>query len=183
MQEDPIESVYSFVERTYMQMQAGEILTRCMEEGSSAPVQQTVENLVLGGPHGLNELREFLTETERRKMQVRDDLNQLLKNLEGSLKSFGVSLKKETNIEASIGLRNVDLFSFSRGPVIHDHETQQACEQILKDYQDLHESLNSQFLLLQEIKSYLQDWIWGLVVQEFHRRVWPQDSHIESFRQ
>ena len=183
MQEDPIESVYSFVEHTYMRMQAGEILTRCMEEGSSAPVQQTVENLVLGGLTGLIGLREILTETERRKLQVKDDLSQLLKNLEGSLRSFGVDLEQVTNIEAAVGISQVDFASLSRDLIIHELETRKVCVQILKDYQDLFESLNSQFLLLQEIESYLQDWIWGLVVQEFHHRVWSQDSTIESFQQ
>ena len=182
MQEDPLESVYSFVERTYMRMQAGDILIRCMEESSSLPIQQMVENLVLAGPRSLIALREILTETEQRRLQVRDDLRQLLKDLEGSLKSYGVSLGGEANIEAVIGLSQVGFLSLLRTQEIHDHETQKACLQIIKDCRDLFETLSSRYLLLQDIESYLQDWIWALVVQTLHQKTWLQDSDIQSLK-
>jgi hypothetical protein len=180
MQEDPFESVYSFVERTYMRMQAGDILIHCMEESSPLPIQQMVENLVLGGPRSLTALQEIQTETEQRKLQVRDDLRQLLKDLEGSLKSYGVSLDDTANIEAVIGLSQVSFLALLRTQEIHDHETQKACLQIIKDCRDLFATLSSRYLLLQDIESYLQDWIWALVVQALHQKTWSQDSNTQS---
>jgi hypothetical protein len=182
MQEDPLESVYSFVERTYMRMQAGDILIGCMEESSSLPIQQMVENLVLAGPRSLTALHEILAEAEQRKLQVRDDLHQLLRDLEGSLKSYGVSLKGEGNIEAVIELSQVGFLSLLRTQEIHDQESQKACLQILKDCRDLFETLSSRYLLLQDIESYLQDWIWALVVQARHQETRSQDSDIQSLR-
>jgi hypothetical protein len=59
MADDPIDAVYSYVERAYVRLQAGDILIRCMEEGNALPMQQMVEGLVLAGPQSLSVLREM----------------------------------------------------------------------------------------------------------------------------
>lgn len=178
MQEDPLESVHSFVERAYMRMQAGDILIRCMEEGSIIPIQQMIEGLVLAGPRSLDALRETLLETEQRKSQVQDDLHQLLKTLEESLKSYGVDLQGNGNVEAITELSQVGFLAFLRMQQIDDHSIQMACLQILKDSRDLIETLSSRYLLLREIEGFLQDWIWALVVQERHQDTRSQNSDI-----
>ena len=180
MEDDPLESVYSFVERAYMRMQAGDILIRCLEESSTTPIQQMVESLVLAGPRSLNALRETLAETEQRKSQIQEDLHQLLKDLEKSLKSYGVNLNGSGNVEAITGLSQVGFLSLLRTQEIHDNETQTACLQILKDSRDLIETLSSRYLLLQDIEGYLQDWIWALVVQAQHQDTRSQNSDINS---
>lgn len=180
MQDDPLESVHSFVERAYMRMQAGDILIRCMEENSTQPIQQMIESLVLAGPRSLNALGETLVETEQRKLQVQDDLHQLLKNLEESLKSYGVNLNGNGNIEAVTGLSQVGFLSFLRLQDINEQSTQEACLQILKDSRDLIETLSSNYLLLQEIEGTIQDWIWALVVQERHQDARSQSPDINS---
>ena len=158
-----------------MRLQAGDILIRCLEESSTAPAQQMVESLVLAGPRNLTALREALAETEQRKMQIREDLHHLLRNLEDSLKSYGVNLEGSGNIEAITGLSQTGFLAFLRNQDIQDIETQRACLQILKDSRELIEVLSSRYLLLQEIEAYLQDWIWGLMVE-----AWHQDSRADS---
>ena len=108
-----------------------------MEESSTAPIQQMAENLVLAGPRSLIALRETLAETEQRKFQVQDDLHQLLKDLDKSLKSYGVSLNGRGNIEAITGLSPVGFLAFLRGQEIKDDKTQIACMQIVKDSREL----------------------------------------------
>ena len=77
MTDDPLDAVYSYVERAYIRLQAGDILIRCLDEGNSAPIQQMVEALVLAGPHSMGVLQEILAEAEQRKGQIIDDLQQL----------------------------------------------------------------------------------------------------------
>lgn len=166
-----------------MRMQAGDILIRCLEDGSPTPIQQMVESLVLAGPRSLNALRETLAETEQRKSQVQDDLHQLLKDLDKSLKSYGVSLSGRGNIEAITGLSPVGFLSFLRAQEINDDKTQMACMQIVKDSRDLIETLSSRYLLLQEIEVYLQDWIWALIVQSLHQENKPQNTKINPLHQ
>ncbi len=81
MSHDPLDDVYSFVERAYIRLQAGDVLIRCMEEGNPAPLHQMVEGLILAGPQSINILREIMAEAGQRKLQVVDDLNQLSSDL------------------------------------------------------------------------------------------------------
>jgi hypothetical protein len=46
-----------------------------------------------------------------------------------------------------------------------DEEAQVTCMQILRDSQELAESLSSRIDILIEIEDYLKDWLWGLAYQ------------------
>jgi hypothetical protein len=77
MADDPLDAVYSYVERAYIRLQAGDVLIRCLDEGNAVPIQQMVEGLVLAGPRSMGILQEILTEAEQHKGQIIDDLHQL----------------------------------------------------------------------------------------------------------
>jgi hypothetical protein len=46
MVDKPLESVFSYVERAYMRLQAGDVLIRCLEDNSLEPIQEMVQGLV-----------------------------------------------------------------------------------------------------------------------------------------
>ena len=165
MDEDPLESVYSYVERAYVRLQAGDLLIRCMEEESIHPIHNLVEGLVLAGPTSINALREILAEASRRKSQIQADLHQLLKDLDSSLQSYGLRLKGEFREKAFISLSPVGALALMREQNVTDQETQAACLRLLKDSRDLVDSLMSRLVLMQEIELYLQDWLWSLAYQ------------------
>ena len=77
MPDDPLNAVYSYVERAYIRLQAGDVLIRCLDEVNPAPIHQMVESLVLAGPESIGVLKEILAEAEQRKGQILDDLHQL----------------------------------------------------------------------------------------------------------
>jgi hypothetical protein len=54
---------------------------------------------------------------------------------------------------------------------ITEEETQVACLQLLRDTRDLVTSLASYARLLDEIETYLQDWLWGLMYQTAHQEM------------
>lgn len=70
MSEDPLEAVFSMVERAFMRLQAGDVLLLCLEEEDTAPMQKLVEGLVLAGPQSLNALREVRAEAASRKDEL-----------------------------------------------------------------------------------------------------------------
>jgi hypothetical protein len=82
---DSLSSVYSFVERAYLRLQASDVLTQCLENGDTAPLQILVEDLVCAGPQSVRAIREILIEVKTRKIQLKDDLFQLKTTLETSL--------------------------------------------------------------------------------------------------
>jgi len=168
MQHDPLSSVYSYVERAYIRMQAGDLLLRCMDEGEITPILQMVEGLVLAGPQSLIALREILSETTTRKAEIQDDLTQLWAVFEEQLKSYGFSLKTAHIPKPTTSLAQIDFLKLMREQHINDLQTQKACLQLLKDNRDALESLANRYQLFGEIEVFLQDWLWGVAFQSVH---------------
>jgi hypothetical protein len=121
MSDDPLDAVYSYVERAYIRLQAGDVLIRCLDEANAAPIQQMVETLVLAGPGSIGVLQEILAEAEQRKAQILDDLHQL------KARATSPELDQEGN--------------------------------------EIIGNLEARIQLLDEIETYLQDWVWGLAYQ------------------
>jgi hypothetical protein len=121
MSDDPLDAVYSYVERAYIRLQAGDVLIRCLDEANAAPIQQMVETLVLAGPGSIGVLQEILVEAEQRKAQILDDLHQL------KAQATSPELNQEGN--------------------------------------EIIGNLEARIQLLDEIETYLQDWVWGLAYQ------------------
>ena len=180
MNDDPLESVYSYVERAYVRLQAGDLLIRCLEEGSAQPIHTLVESLVLAGPSSMNALREILAEAARRKLQIQDDLHQFMKDLDRSLISYGFRLNGDVREMAFISLSPVGALAMMRDQNISDYETQAACLRLLKDSRDVSESLMSRLILLDEIELYLQDWLWSVVYQSARQSPKTDPGHPSS---
>jgi len=165
MGEDPIDAVYSYVERAYVRLQAGDILIRCIEEGNASPVQQMVEELVLAGPQSLAVLREMRVEAALRKSQVLDDLSQIFSELEGSLRSFGVRLTGGINPITVKYVGSARFLGMLQEQGVVEQDVQSTCLQMFKDTREIIISLLQHANLLEEIEVYLQDWLWGLAYQ------------------
>jgi hypothetical protein len=165
MSHDPLDAVYSYVERAYVRLQAGDLLIRCLEEGSTEPIHQMIESLVLSGPTSIVAMREILAETGRRKMQVQEDLQHVMKGLDSSLRSYGVRLGGKIAGLSLTSLTPVALMAILRQQEIHEHSTQVACLQILKESRDLFDTMATRLKLLEEIEQYLTDWLWGIAFQ------------------
>ncbi len=165
---DPINSIYSYVERAYVRLQAGDLLIRCLEDNSSVPIQQLVEGFVLTGPPGMDALRETLAEARRRKAQLRDDLRQLMNDLFSNLKSYGLDFGNDFDEAIIFHDAEFDLPNLLEQQGVFDIETRQSCVRLLDDSKALVENLISRLGLLDEIENYLEDWFWGVAYQSAH---------------
>jgi hypothetical protein len=162
--DDPLNAVYSFVERTYIRLQAGDILMRCMEEGTLQPMHRMVEELVLAGPQGLASLREVLEEVGSRKKQVNDDLAQVFANLDNQLKAYGVEpLGSYTPL--SLAEVEPDVIPTILNQWDLGEESAHACLKLLSDSHELLGSLAGHYAMLADLEVYLQDWMWGIIYQ------------------
>ena len=180
MKDDPLQSVYSYVERAYVRLQAGDLLTRCLEESSIAPVQQLVDGLVLAGPPSLQAMREILAEASQRKAQVLDDLHQLSSGLEKSLRSYGIQLKDQIDLPTMARIQPDWFLPLLKEQNRSDEATWAACKQILDDSRDLANNLLVKLNLLNEIEGYLQDWLWGIAYLAMQQRGASPKSSVLS---
>ena len=176
MADDPLYAVYSYVERAYVRLQAGDILIRCLEEGNASPMRQLVEGLVLAGPQSLAVLREMRSEAAHRKSQVLDDLHQVYSDLEESLLTFGIVLTGIKNARSIIELKSLKFLGMIQEQGVLEEDSQSACLQILKDSRELIASLNRHVELLEEIEIYIQDWLWGLAYLQVRDKPGEADS-------
>jgi hypothetical protein len=168
MPHDPMSSVYSFVERAYIRMQAGDLLLRCLDEGEMTPILQMVEGLVLAGPQSLLALREILSETVVRKAEIQDDLTQLWSVMEDQLKGYGFSLKEARINKLGTSVAPTEFLEMLREQNIDDLQTQKDCLQLYKDNRETIASLGSRYQLFGEIEVFLRDWLWGVAFQSIH---------------
>jgi hypothetical protein len=171
MVDDALESVYAIVERTYVRLQAGDVLIRCLEEGNTLPMQQMVESLVLAGPQSLSALREILAEVGQRKTQVRDDMHQVYQGLEKGLKSYGVRLLGVKNALSVARLTPSRFLTLLHDQGVDDNDTQVACLQLMQNSRGLIKNLRAHLRLLEEIANFLEDWLWGLAYQSAQQAV------------
>jgi len=161
----PTTSIYSIVEKAYFRLQAGDVLTHCLEDGSTQPIHEMIQEMVLAGPQSLDALREILGEAIKRKAQVYDDLNQVTNQLSIILQGYGISLERLGGNQAIQSLNEQQLLIMLDELKIVDNEQRSGCLRILKDTQELIVTLASKIQLLENIETYLQDWLWGLTYQ------------------
>jgi hypothetical protein len=161
----PTSSIYSIVEKAYFRLQAGDVLSHCLEDGSSEPIHEMIQEMVMAGPQSLDALREILGEANKRKGQVYDDLNQVTNQLSIILHGYGISQERLGGNLAVQTLNEEELLIMLDEQDIVGGEERSGCVQILKDSQDLIAVLNSKIQLLENIETYLQDWLWGLTYQ------------------
>lgn len=180
MADNPLDSVYSLAERTYVRLQAGDVLIRCLEEESVRPIQELVEGLILVGPESLDALREILAETSQRKAQVQDDLHQVFLELRTVLEGYGINLEGIAASEELLDLTPLRLLTLMQEQDLHPQVIRESCLQVLQNSQDLRASLEANLRLLADAEAYLQDWLFGLAYQSARQTGVDADQHSLS---
>jgi hypothetical protein len=165
----------------YVRLQAGDILIRCLEEASQAPIQHLVEALIVAGPESLNVLREIKAVTNQRKLQVEDDMQQVLSGWRSNLESYGLHLRglKRARMINQMDTERFVVWLRSHG--IYDEETHKVCLQLKRDTSDLLVTLHAHYDLLAGIEKYLADWTWGVFHQLVHQGEKPLKPDVPKW--
>jgi hypothetical protein len=161
----PAASIYSIVEKAYFRLQAGDVLTHCMEDGTTGPIHEMIQEMVLAGPDSLDALREILAEAIKRKSQVHDDLNQVINQLSIILQGYGIRLEASGGNQTLHSMDEKQLSEIMDDQLIQVAETRSASLQVMKDSKELISTLEGKIQLLDSIENYLRDWLWGLTYQ------------------
>lgn len=160
---NPLEAIYAYAEQTYIRLQAGDLLMRCIDTGTTRPMQELVEGLVFAGPQSIGTLYEIMQETGQRRAQIQDDLQRLYGEFQKKLTELGIGGRD--NLPDAYSFIQMDDHQFSRiieSEINIDDSVHQDCFQLFDETQDLMSSLTDNIVLMQEIENYLKDWLWGL---------------------
>lgn len=161
----PGSSIFSIVEKAYFRLQAGDVLTHCIEDSSTEPIKEMIQEMVLAGPQSLEAVREIFGEAIKRKSQVYDDLSQVINQLSIILKGYGIHLENQGGNQDLQNLTEGQLINIMDQQGIREKETRLSSQQVVRDSQELISTLNGKIQLLESIENYLQDWLWGLTYQ------------------
>lgn len=173
----PPSSIYAIVEKAYFRLQAGDVLTHCIEDGSTEPIHELIQEMVLAGPRSLEALREILGEAIKRKSQVSDDLNQVINQLSVILSGYGIDLEAHGGKQILQNLSEGQLSDLMDQQGINDKESRTSSLQVIKDSRELIVALNGKIYLLENIENYLHDWLWGLTYQFIRQGEDQTDYH------
>jgi hypothetical protein len=165
----PISPIYAIVEKAYYRLQAGDVLSHCLEDGSTEPIHTMIQEMVVDGPQNLEALREILSETEKRKSQVHDDLSQVINQLGIIMQGYGLNLEGLGSNHGLVKVNENQLVNMMDDQQIFDSDTRTDCLQVMVDSEELMNTLNSKILLLENIENYLKDWLMGLTYQSIKR--------------
>lgn len=163
--DDPLASVYALVERAYLRLQAGDVLVQCIEEGDPRPIERLVEELVLAGPISLSALREIIAEIQQHRNQIEEDYNQVLTELEHTLRSHGLKLQGLPSRNTLSDLEPRHFLALLQGQGMSCEQTEQACLVAFQDSRVLLRGLADHLQLLETIRGYLQDWLYSVMYQ------------------
>jgi hypothetical protein len=180
MDNDSLESVYSFAERAYVRLQAGDVLFRCLQESSMSPIQSWVEDLVVDGPQNLETLRAILAEAGERRVQAEADLQELLEEFDANLNHYGVNAPNDLRASTLQRLSQVRLLTMLKEQGILEQETQLSCLRLLKNVRELSGTLIDHSRLLDQIELYLQDWLWGMVYETARQERVDRDGQLAN---
>lgn len=169
-------SIYSIVEKAYFRLQAGDVLNHCIEDGSTHPIHEMIQEMVLAGPQSLEALREILGEAIKRKSQVYDDLNQVTNQLSIILKGYGISLEGQGGNQLVHVLTEDQLTALMDEQGVVEKETRLSSLQVMKDSRELINTLNGKIQLLENVETYLQDWLLGLTYQSIRQGETEEDQ-------
>jgi hypothetical protein len=181
LMDDILESRNASSGGDYVRLQAGDILIRCLEEASQAPIQRLVEALIVAGPESLNVLREIKAETNQRKLQVEDDMQQVLAGWRSNLESYGLRLRGLKRARMISQMDTERFVAWLRTHGIMDEDTQKVCLQLKRDTNDLLVTLLSHYALLDGIEKYLGDWTWGVFHQLIHQGTNPPQTNLPKW--
>ena len=167
--EHPLEMIYEYVEQAYLRQQVGDVLLRCLEKEDIEPMQKMVEELILSGPEPLSVLRQFISETNVHRSHIEDQLHQLLVALQAEWEKHGIAAVQFPNIilyswlpaEVCLEMLDQEGIAEEQAQIIYKTTIQKNRKQMT--------DLADQLRMIKEIEVYLQDWLWGMAYETFHR--------------
>jgi hypothetical protein len=170
--DEPLDELLSFAERTYVRMQAEQLIADCLQRGDPEPFFELLAELILAGSSSLAILREvqdviraMKTELSKDGMGVRQDLVQ-------AMSEFGIYLPRILSADAPDAFRQI----CSRS--LRDHVRSLASNLEVEDLNLLEEicieaggkvtAIAGQMAILNQLEGSVKDWMEGLAYEAAH---------------
>jgi hypothetical protein len=171
---DPLDELLIYAERSYIRMEAEQIINECLRIGDESDFNLLVQRLFLAGSSSIGILRDILEEIRIKKNALNQESMGVRQGLRDSLSELGINFPRSFLSETPERLflvRENTLFEdiASAIPIIDDlniHLVQDIC----RDAGDRIRMLAKQLSLLNTLERTVRDWMNSLAYQAMRFR-------------
>jgi hypothetical protein len=160
--EASLEDLIAFAERSFIRMQAQELIGQFLEEEDQAPFDQLLEDLILAGTTSLSILRDILEEIRATKSALSLEAMNLRQKLMDALADIGIHMPQLPTSEAAAALHQVR--KLARSKDVRESLQHMGCtdEQVLGeicgDAGNRGEQISRKLRMLNSIEQSVIDW-------------------------
>ena len=168
----PLDELLTYAERSYLRLEAEQLIRDCMDQGDPSAFNGLLEELVIAGSHSLLVLREIL-ETIR---SIKSDLSQeglsVRQDLMDAMAEFGLYLPQLLSVDApesfrqicSQGLR-IQISEMASNLAIEDEDL---LDEICTEASERVTSIARGMSILMGLEKSVMDWMEGLAYEVVH---------------
>lgn len=167
-----LDDLLSIAERAYVRMQAGELISQCLDQGDQVPLDNLVQQLVLAGAPSLSILREILEEIRSTRSTLRQEGLAVRQDLREALAGFGVHLPKLLSADPPEAFRRIcgqglreEIREAARELAAED---QAVLDEICVDAGERVAKIASRLAVLGHLDSSVRDWLASLAYEAAH---------------
>jgi hypothetical protein len=180
MMDDPLEGLLALAERTYVRMEAKELLAQCLDEGDATPFGQMLEGLVLAGAQSLLFLREILEEIRSTKSSLSSAGMGVRQDVIDAFAQFGIRMPELLTADWAVVFRKICGKGFKReirrAASTLPPEDEALLEEICIEAGNKVGEIAQRLIVLGRIEETVEDWFTGLAYQSVREQKTRLDS-------
>ncbi len=162
MSDATLEDLIALAERSFVRMQAQELISQYLEEEDQAPFDQLLEGLILAGTSSVAVLRDILEEIRAMQSSLNLEAMDLRQKLVETLASIGIQLPQLRTSGAAEALQQIRGLAQSKDALTNLADLECKDEQVLQEICDHASSrggrINRKLTLLGGVEQAVQDW-------------------------
>jgi hypothetical protein len=180
---NPLDDLMNFAQRSYVRMQAEQLITECLQLGRTKPFDDLLESLVMNGAGSLLLLREILDEILDRKSLLSQEGLGVRQDLMDALSAYGVYLPQLLSADAPDSFRRIcsnglrkDVSAASQDL---NSDDEALLEEICVDASRRVTTVARQMMMINGIESSVRDWI-GSIAYEVAKSPDPEVGPVSQ---
>jgi hypothetical protein len=168
----PLDDLLSLAERTYIRMEAEQLIDECLESGDLAPFDSLLKELVLAGSSSLVVLREILQAIRTVKSGLSQEGLGVRQDLMDALSEFGVYMPQLLSADAPEVFRRICSQGLHREVKELSGDLESADEVLLEEIcaeaGNRVAQVAKNLMLVTRLEKWVMDWMEGLVYESAH---------------
>jgi hypothetical protein len=179
----PLDDLLSLAERSYVRLEAEQLIADCLHRGDPTPFNDLIEELVLAGTTSLAVLREILQAIRSVKSNLSQEGLGIRQDLMDALSEFGIHLPQLLSADAPESFRQICSQGLQRQVKVvagrMEEEDESLLQEICVEAGNRVALVARRLVLLNRLEESVRDWISGLIYEYAHSaemNPWPEND-------